>query len=165
LELGRTRGRDARNPGLRIDFGDLVTLSLREEIGALQRMREDWSSGVNRFDRPGEILFEARVGPRLVGICGLNRDPYAQSPEIGRARHLYVVQEFRRCGIGRRLISEIVDYASRSFARVRLRTLRADADRFYVALGFRRVVGEPEVTHELEALFVPLDGHGGNRGR
>jgi hypothetical protein len=52
-------------PELPEDFGDLITLSLREEFGAMQRTREGWDSGVNRFERPGEILFAARVGPPL----------------------------------------------------------------------------------------------------
>jgi GNAT superfamily N-acetyltransferase len=152
--------RAAPDPDLRLeritelpeDFADIVEFSLREEFGAMQRMREDWDSGVNRFDRPGEVLFEVRVGPRLVGICGLNRDPYAQSTEVGRVRHLYVDPDFRRRGIGRLLVSKIVECASKSFSRVRLRTLRADSAQFYVALGFRRVVGEPDVTHEMDAL-------------
>ena len=52
---------------LPIDLGDLIRLSLRDDFRALQRMREDWVSGSNRFDRPGEALFEARVGSRLIG--------------------------------------------------------------------------------------------------
>jgi GNAT superfamily N-acetyltransferase len=132
------------------DFGELIALSLREDFRAMQRMRDDWDSGVNRFDREGEVLFEARLGPRLVGICGLNQDPYARSSAIGRVRHLYVHPESRRRGIGRLLVLKIVECASRSFARLRLRTASADADRFYVALGFRRVA-ESDVTHEMEA--------------
>jgi len=134
------------------DLGELITLSLREDFDAVRRTRDDWVSGVNRFDRPGEILFEARVRLHLVGICGLNRDPYAQSSEVGRVRHLYVAPAFRRRGVGRLLVSKVIEHASRNFARLRLRTLRADADQFYVALGFRRAVGEPEATHEIEAL-------------
>lgn len=134
------------------DFGDIIELSLHEEFGAMQRMREEWDSGVNRFDRPGEVLFAARIGARLVGICGLNQDPYTQSSEIGRVRHLYVDPEFRRRGIGRVLVSKSVEWASQYFSRVRLRTFRDDADQFYVALGFRRVVAEPDATHEMDML-------------
>ena len=133
------------------DFGALVVLSLREEYGAMQRMREDWDSGANRFDGLGEVVFEARIGTRLVGICGLNRDAYANSNEIGRVRHLYVDPAFRRRGIGRLLVSKIVEHSNRSFSRLRLRTLRSDADQFYVALGFCRVEGEADVTHEIRA--------------
>ena len=84
---------------LPVDFSNLVALSLREDFYAMQRMRDDWGAGTNRFNRPGEILLEARAGARLVGICGLNRDPYAQSSEVGRVRHLYVDPEFRRRGM------------------------------------------------------------------
>jgi GNAT superfamily N-acetyltransferase len=132
---------------LPVDFDTLIVLSLREDFFAMQRMRDDWDTGANRFDGPGEILFEARVGSRLVGICGLNRDPYARSPEVGRVRHLYVDPECRRRGVGRSLVFAIVEYASRSFVRLRLRTLRADL--FYVALGFRRIIGDTEATHEM----------------
>jgi GNAT superfamily N-acetyltransferase len=154
---------DAQAPEFRLeritelphDFGDVVRLSLREEFRAMQRMRVEWNSGANRFDGPGEVLFEARAGSRLVGICGLNRDPYATSPEIGRVRHLYVDPEFRRRGVGRLLVSKIVEAAMRTFSRLRLRTLRADADRFYVAIGFSRIAGEPDATHEL-TTFSPI---------
>ena len=148
--------RIGRISDLPADFADLIVLSLREDFHAMQRMRDDWDSGTNRFDRPGEKLFAARVGARLVGICGLNRDPYAHSSEVGRVRHLYVDPEFRRRGVGRALISRIVECASRSFVRLRLRTMRDDADLFYVAIGFRRVVGVPEVTHEI--IAQPLGG-------
>jgi GNAT superfamily N-acetyltransferase len=152
--------RDAHVPERRLqritelpqDFGDIVRLSLGEEFGAMQRMREDWDPGANRFDCPGEVLLEARLGTRLVGICGLNRDPYAQSSAIGRVRHLYVDPECRRSGVGRALVSKIIEFASQSFSRLRLRTLRADADQFYVAIGFRRVVDDADATHEWEEL-------------
>lgn len=133
------------------DLEEIVRLSLSEDFRAVRRLREEWDSGANRFDRPGEILLEARVGSRLVGVCGLNRDPYARQPELGRLRHLYVHPEFRRRGIGRALVSMVIEHARGRFSRVRLRTQDADADRFYLAIGFRRVVGEPDATHDLPA--------------
>ena len=131
------------------DLEEICRLSLSEDFRAMRRLREEWDSGANRFDRPGEILLEARVGSRLVGVCGLNRDPYARQPELGRLRHLYVHPEFRRRGIGRELVSKVIEHARGRFSRVRLRTQGADADRFYLAIGFRRVVGEPDATHDL----------------
>jgi GNAT superfamily N-acetyltransferase len=132
------------------DFARLVELSLREDFLALQRMRENWNAGLNRFNAPGEVLFGARVGSRLIGICGLNRDPYAKSSGIGRVRHLYVDPEYRRHGVGRALVAQVIECAKCSFSHLRLRTLRADADMFYVALGFLRMPGAKDVTHELE---------------
>jgi len=131
------------------DFARLVELSLAEDFLAMQRLRDDWNSGVNRFNEPGEVAFEARIGSRLIGICGLNRDPYSMSPKIGRVRHLYVDPEFRRRGVGRMLVSRIIECAKRHFSSLRLRTLRADADQFYVTLGFHRVSDRVDVTHEL----------------
>ena len=131
------------------DIDEIVRLSLSEDFRAMRRLREEWDSGANRFDRPGEVFLEARVGPRLVGVCGLNRDPYAQQPELGRLRHLYVHPEFRRRGIGRELVSMVIEHARGRFSRIRLRTQGADADRFYLAIGFRRVAGEPDATHDL----------------
>jgi GNAT superfamily N-acetyltransferase len=155
-----TMQRDAPSPDPRFtritelpeDFAVLVELSSREDFHAMQRMHEEWDSGVNRFDAPGEALFEARIGSRLVGICGLNRDPYASSSEVGRVRHLYVDPEHRRRGIGRLLVLKIVECSSASFSRLRLRTMRDDAAQLYEALGFRRVEGEPDVSHELRSV-------------
>jgi GNAT superfamily N-acetyltransferase len=93
---------------------------------------------------------EARVGARLVGVCGLNRDPYIQSPTLGRVRHLYVAPAFRRRGIGRLLVTKILECARPSFSRVRLRTSSAEADQFYRSLGFHHVEGEREATHAIE---------------
>src|SRR5262249_10404426 len=56
---------------------------------------DDWAGGPNRFDRPGETLFGASVGGWLVGVCGLNVDPYAGGALVGRVRHLYVLTAFR----------------------------------------------------------------------
>src|SRR5712692_9919279 len=38
------------------------------------RLATEWDSGANRFDKPGEALFVARVDGRPVGVCGLNVD-------------------------------------------------------------------------------------------
>jgi hypothetical protein len=67
----------------------------------LRRLVDEWASGRNRFDRPGEVLLAARVGERLAGVCGLNVDPYAAATGVGRVRHLYVCLADRRLGVGR----------------------------------------------------------------
>jgi GNAT superfamily N-acetyltransferase len=143
----------ARISGLPDDFDALVALSLREQFPAMQRMREQFESGENRFDRPGEALFEARDGARLVGACGLNRDPYTNDASVGRVRHLYVDPAFRRRGVGRLLVAQVLEHAAKHFERVRLRTLREDASRFYLALGFRQTEAEPDATHALDTAL------------
>jgi GNAT superfamily N-acetyltransferase len=122
-----------------------------EGFDFLDRGRREWDDGTNRYALPGEALFAAFLGPRLVGIAGLNADPYLASdprqPATGRLRHLYVLPEARRAGIGRALVAAVWNAAAPTFARVRLRTTNPVADRFYVALGFARTGAERDATH------------------
>lgn len=131
------------------DLAGLVQESLAEGFGFLERLREEWVSGINRFARPGEALFEARHRGRLVGVCGLNRDPYLDQAAAGRIRRLYVAPEARRLGIARRLVREVVREAQGHFAVLRLRSDTRMGDLFYRALGFEPVTETATATHEL----------------
>jgi len=126
---------------------ELVVESERHGLRFIRRLAEEWTSGANRFDQPGEALFVARIGERVVGVCGLNVDPYAAEPRVGRVRHLYVLSGQRRLGVGRRLVSEIIDAARGRFDRLRLRTEAPEAAQLYQALGFRPSVGTADCTH------------------
>ncbi|HEY2410328.1 MAG TPA: GNAT family N-acetyltransferase [Polyangiaceae bacterium] len=141
-----------RTEKLPTDLDRLIAASLREDFHALQRMRQEWDGGVNRFGESGEALFEAHLGQDLVGICGLNRDPYANVNTVARLRHLYVMPHYRLCGVGRGLVAILLAHAAPNFRRVRLRTDRPDADRFYLALGFEKTSGDPESTHQIWLL-------------
>jgi N-acetylglutamate synthase-like GNAT family acetyltransferase len=118
--------------------------AVSEGFGMISRLRKEWESGVNRFDREGELLLGIFRADRLLGISGLNRDPYINDPRVGRLRHLYVIKEERRTGIGRSLVQRLLEHATSNFDSVRLWTDRAAS--FYDALGFDRVDG-PKVTH------------------
>src|SRR5207249_6785208 len=83
--------------------GELVAESERLGLRLVRRLADEWATGANRFDRPGEILFGAFIDGRLVGVGGLNIDPYAGDERVGRLRHLYVLSAFRRMGVGRQL--------------------------------------------------------------
>jgi GNAT superfamily N-acetyltransferase len=114
------------------------------------RLVAEWQSGLNRFSHPGEALFAAMVESQIVAVCGLNQDPYAGDARVGRVRHVYVLKEFRRRGIGRRLIEQILNRARGTFDRLRLRTAAVEASRFYESLGFRASANIPECTHFLD---------------
>jgi GNAT superfamily N-acetyltransferase len=126
---------------------ELVVESERHGLRFIRRLAEEWTSGTNRFDRPGEALFVARIGERAVGVCGLNVDPFTAEPRVGRVRHLYVLSGQRRRGVGRRLVSEVIEAARGHFGRLRLRTENSGAAQFYEALGFRPTVGTDDCTH------------------
>ncbi len=130
------------------DLERLVDAGLDEGFGFVARLRDDWRAGGNRFDGPGEALFEARIEDELVGVCGLNRDPFATETGVGRVRRLYVRPQFRRLGVGRRLVESVLTIATGEFEKVRLRTDSESASRFYGSLGFTRTHGDPDATHE-----------------
>lgn len=120
------------------DFHLLLEESLEEKFGALKRLQSAYIDGENTFSRPGEALFEARVDGELVGICGLNIDPYQKCSETGRLRHLYVARAHRLSGVGRKLISKIEAFAQATFSRIQLFTDDANSGAFYLAIGYKK---------------------------
>src|SRR4029453_15698050 len=84
-------------------IGVLDALGAESEAGGLRLLRRlvgEWSSGAERFDRPGEGLFAAWQAGRAVGVCGLAQDVYARAPGVGGARHLSVAPAARGRGGG-----------------------------------------------------------------
>jgi GNAT superfamily N-acetyltransferase len=144
-------------------------LAESEEAGSriVRRLIEEWASGVNRFDRPGEALLGASLGGRVVGVCGLNRDPYAAEAGVGRVRHLYVHSAFRRLGVGRHLVAAVIAAARDHFDTLRLRTANPAAARLYEALGFRASNDVAHCTHVMRLAAARTDraNAGQRRGR
>jgi ribosomal protein S18 acetylase RimI-like enzyme len=123
--------RDALDP--------LIAESEQQGLRLVRRLADEWASGANRFDRSGEALFVARIGGTVVGVCGLNVDPYAGAAGIGRVRHLYVLSAHRGVGVGERLVTEVIAAAAAAgFETLRLRTQNPTAARLYERMGFRR---------------------------
>lgn len=115
---------------------------------ALTRMVDEWRSGVNRFAKPGEVLLAAWIGDRMVGIGGLNVDPYAGRSNIGRIRRLYVIKPAWRQGVGSCLVSAIESAASvGGMTLLQLRTIDHRSAAFYESLGYAPIHGEETVTH------------------
>lgn len=105
----------------------------------VSRLVEDWRTGANRFDKAGERLLVASWAETVVGMGGLNVDPYASSARTARLRHLYVAGDFRRRGIGEALVRALLEGAELHFDKVRLRTDTPEAACFYLRLGFAAV--------------------------
>ncbi|MBD2113021.1 MULTISPECIES: GNAT family N-acetyltransferase [Cyanophyceae] len=134
----------------------LVAESQREGFRFMKRLVEEYDSGVNRFDQPGEALLTAIVEGAIVGIGGLNRDPYFHHPNVGRLRRVYVEAAWRRRGVGRVLVTALIDAAQPHYQLLTLRTDTAAADAFYQTLGFKT---EPRWTHTTHHLQL---GDGGD---
>jgi len=128
-------------------FGRLVAASESEGLEFVRRLEREWHSGVNRFDRPGELLLGGFFGEELVAIGGLNVDPYMSDPDVGRVRHVFVAPEWRDAGVGSVLVRAILAAGFPHFARIRLRTANARSHAFYERLGFVRLMDDPTATH------------------
>lgn len=137
-------------------FQTLREKSLAEGFSMLRRLQDHWHDGSNTFSKLGEALFGAFEGRSLVGVGGLNVDPYLAAGASGRVRHVYVDPRFRRHGVGRLLVEAIVARARPEFAVLNLRAPDA-AHAFYEALGFKPVEGDQFATHRL-MLAPPSQG-------
>jgi GNAT superfamily N-acetyltransferase len=126
----------------------LKTESLTHHFNMLRRLEESWLRGENQFNAPGEKLLGAFLNGRLVGICGLNRDPFSQLPRAGRIRHLYISKAWRRAGIGKQLLTTVMADASIWFDFLNTHAPQT-AHGFYQKMGFVPVIGETRVTHRL----------------
>ncbi len=138
-------------------LGALVIESEQAGSTFVRRLVDEWISGANRFDRPGEALFGMWVDGRLIGVCGLNVDPYTDAARVGRVRHLYVLTTFRRLGAGRRLVTEVIAAGRDAFNVLRLSTSNPAAARLYEAMGFRPTDGTIHATHVMN-LTPETDG-------
>lgn len=108
----------------------------------LRRLVDEWTTGLNRFDREGEVLLGCFLGNELVGCGGINR----VSGTTARLRRLYVLPKHRQVGYGGLLVGELIKCARPHFDKLELRSLKAGA--FYEKLGFSRT-GKDNPTHEL----------------
>ncbi|SFK83177.1 Acetyltransferase (GNAT) domain-containing protein [Paenibacillus sp. 1_12] len=129
----------------------LVEESTNEGFRHLKRLVSDYESGHNKFDKLGEALFVAYHHNDIVGVCGLNQDPYVTEGKVGRVRRLYVSPKFRRSGVGRLLMDAVIVEARKYYYRLVLRTDNFAADIFYRLLGFSV---DLESTHNSHVLHL-----------
>lgn len=137
------------------ELAEMLLESKAAGFRAIDRLITDWRTGANRFNCPGEALFLAKQENLVIGICGLNRDPYVNSGQIGRIRRLYVMQRSRRQGIGRTLVHHVIQAAKLSFDWLHVRTTSSIAAQFYRSLDFAACDDE-FVTHALDLTTVYL---------
>jgi GNAT superfamily N-acetyltransferase len=114
----------------------------------IQTLTEEWARAQNRFDAPGEILCGHLDRGLLVAVGGLNCDPFARRLDVGRIRRVYVRPAWRDKGIGRALVTTLVEHARNHFRCVRLRAENTNAARLYERIGFVPIAS-PDATHIL----------------
>ena len=138
------------------DITALAIAARRERHRLVSRLIAGFANGTNRFDRPGEGLWTARAGTELVGICGLNVDPFADPGEqAGRVRHLYVAAGHRRRGIGSLLLGRVEEKARLHFEILTAFTIAEAATGLYLSRGYRPVTGVERRSVVLELANAP----------
>jgi GNAT superfamily N-acetyltransferase len=120
----------------------------------IDRLYIEWADGSNRYQGPGEALIGAMVDGKLVAVGGLNCDPFAGQPDIGRLRRIYVRSAWRRRGIGEAIVLELIRRARVHFSCLRLRAENDEAARLYERLGFSPIP-DPDATHILRLDQTP----------
>lgn len=128
----------------------LLKSSLAEGYNLVLRLVENWESGENRFNKPGEALFAAKHEGRILGVGGRSLDPYLDDNKAVRVRHVYVLPDWRGLGVGAALMEKILDVPPGLFTRATLRSLNPVARKFYARLGFEAVDDNPVVTHQMK---------------
>ena len=73
----------------------------------IETLVDEFDSGVNRFGKPGEALFGAYEATSILGIGGINKDPYHGQAKVARVRRLFIRPDARRRGVATALMIQI----------------------------------------------------------
>ena len=118
---------------------DLVVASKKEGFHLIEKLVDEFEQGINQFNRHGEFLLVAFDGQKLVACGGLNiqmsddeeTNQTNTRHKIGRVRRFYVLPEYRRFGLARRLLQELEKRAKPHFSALCLFTGTTVAAQFY----------------------------------
>ncbi|MEH7582419.1 GNAT family N-acetyltransferase [Priestia megaterium] len=131
------------------DIKELLIESQEESFFFLTKLVAEYKNGQNVFNKTGERLWGVYGEQnKLIGVAGLNQNPYSQYANAGRVRRFYVSAQFRRKGIGKQLLKEIIHYAENYYDSLVLYTDTDKAKLFYERNGFKRVYNQHKITHE-----------------
>ncbi|WP_318581734.1 GNAT family N-acetyltransferase [Bacillus paranthracis] len=114
----------------------LVQESKDEGFYFLIKLISEYENKINTFNKTGECLYGIFHGEKLIGIGGLNEDPYTENNKIGRLRRFYITKDYRRIGLGNLLLKRLLYHAEKNFKVVVLHTDTKQGDAFYSANGF-----------------------------
>ncbi|RAS93112.1 GNAT family acetyltransferase [Bacillus cereus] len=121
---------------MKYEFKYLVQESKEEGFNFLKKLINEYENKLNTFNKTGECLYGIFQGEKLIGIGGLNEDPYTENNKIGRLRRFYISKDYRRIGLGKVLLNQLLSYAEKNFKVVVLHTDTKQGDAFYTANGF-----------------------------
>ncbi|MBM7703724.1 GNAT family N-acetyltransferase [Metabacillus iocasae] len=130
------------------EIAPLLQESMNEGYSLIDRLANEYFSGINRFTNRGEALFGVYdEEERLIALGGINRNPYSKEEKVGRLRQFYVMKSYRRQRIGTELVQTIMDYAQNYYSTIVLSTDSREGDLFYRSLGFERTAYYEKSSH------------------
>ena len=104
------------------------------------------------FVGPGEGLFLAWMGDRLVGVAAITEDHYLRDGQTGRLRFVYVSSTSRGRGVADALTTRCLARAGGRWEVIRLHTENPVAARLYAKYGFAELPdADAEATHAKRA--------------
>ncbi|WP_070143723.1 GNAT family N-acetyltransferase [Bacillus mycoides] len=134
---------------LKYEVNHLVQESKEEGFNLVLKLKNEYESKRNRFSKTGECLYGIFREDTLIGIGGLNQDPYTKDNKIGRLRRFYIAKDYRRKGLGSLLLGRILSDAKIYFSIVVLQTDTEQGDQFYTSSGFAKGIIYVKTSHYL----------------
>jgi GNAT superfamily N-acetyltransferase len=138
---------------------DLISMEILSDVAALKPLADDAQADGRRMvsrliqEWKDQLYCAVRAG-HICGVCGLNLDPFANEPAVGRVRRLYVAYAFRRKGVGSAIMNRLLADARKHFRALHLRTFDPGACGFYESIGFSKVEGDANCTHRLDLVMM-----------
>jgi len=118
----------------------------------------EWISRLQEFSPPNGSLVLAAVGTEVAGVGGLRNI----GERMGEIKHFYVRPQFRRRGLGRKLLDNLLEQSiSMGYTVLRLDTgwFMEAAQALYHSIGFKDVAPYPEseIPKEIQHLWVYME--------
>ena len=124
----------------------LRTEARSEGFRHIEDLWQQWQDQQVRFDRPGEILVAAYFGEELAAVGGITED-FVDSRWL-RMRRFYVRPQFRRQGVGKAMVDDLLLVALPLGRRIALYSETPQGAAFWEAQGFIPIDRE-NTTHAL----------------
>ncbi len=123
---------------LNYETNHLVQESKEEGFNFLIKLINEYESKRNTFSKRGECLYGIFREDKIIGIGGLNQNPNTKDIKIGRLRRFYISKDYRRIGLGKLLLKQLLSHAEKYFHVIVLHTDTKQGDKFYSANGFEK---------------------------
>ncbi|OTG77061.1 GNAT family N-acetyltransferase [Acinetobacter sp. ANC 4169] len=128
---------------------ELAKQAQQEGFQFVDRLIEEYDSGKNRFNLPGEFLLFVYDGDKLIACGGLNQqwNENEIDSRIGRVRRFYVLPKYRKHGVGKQLLQQLEKEARANFSALCLNTDTKNAAHFYQKQNYVFVENHPNYSY------------------